>query len=123
MDEEDIEVRLAAKEGWAAAQGRQCVVVLATELTEELAQEGLARDVVRVVQDRRKEMGCEYTDRIRVGVVTKSTTLGAAVDAHSEYIKNETLTETLKLAPLDGVEGLDTTVSGHAIVLFAQVCT
>ncbi len=75
LDGDDIQVRLQAKEGWAAAQGRSCVVVLNTELTNELVQEGLARDVVRVIQDRRKELGCEYTDRIRIGLVTDSDEL------------------------------------------------
>ena len=64
LDNEDIEVRLQAKPGWAAAQGQTCVVVLATELTPELVAEGLARDFVRLVQDRRKDLGLEFTDRI-----------------------------------------------------------
>ena len=75
LDNEDIEVRLAAKDGWAAAQGKGCVVVLSTELTPELVAEGLARDVVRLIQDRRKEIGCEYTDRIEIGLVTTSAEL------------------------------------------------
>ena len=41
LDSEDIQVRLQAKDGWAAAQGRTCVVVLSTELTHELIREGL----------------------------------------------------------------------------------
>ena len=57
LDADDIQVRLQAKEGWAAAQGHAVVVVLATELTEELIREGLARELVRTIQDRRKEMG------------------------------------------------------------------
>ena len=68
LDSEDIQVRLQAKEGWAAAQGHEVVVVLATELTEDLILEGLARELVRTIQDRRKEMGCQFTDRIVVGV-------------------------------------------------------
>ncbi len=43
LDQEDIQIRLQAKEGWAAAQGTGCVVVLATELTDALIREGLAR--------------------------------------------------------------------------------
>ena len=50
LDAEDIQIRLQAKEGWAAAQGKACVVVLATELTEDLVREGLAREVARAVQ-------------------------------------------------------------------------
>ena len=45
LDEEDIQVRLQAKEGWAAAQGDHSVIVLATELNEDLLREGLARDL------------------------------------------------------------------------------
>ena len=75
LDSDDIQVRLQAKEGWAAAQGHAVVVVLATELTPELIREGLARELVRTIQDRRKEMGCQFTDRIVVGVVTESAEL------------------------------------------------
>ena len=39
------------------------MVVLSTELTPELIREGLARDVVRLIQERRKELDCQYTDR------------------------------------------------------------
>jgi len=66
LDSDDVQVRLQAKEGWAAAQGHASVVVLATELTEELIAEGLARELVRLIQDRRKELACDYTDRIAV---------------------------------------------------------
>ena len=58
--------------GWTSANDQGVVVVLSTELTPELIAEGLARDVVRMIQDRRKEIGCEYTDRIEVGIVTES---------------------------------------------------
>src|SRR5207244_13000583 len=48
LDNEDIQVRLQPKPGWAAAQGSNVVVVLSTELTPELLAEGLARDFVRI---------------------------------------------------------------------------
>ena len=70
LDSDDIEVRLQAREGWAAAQGPSCVVVLNTEVTDELRREGIAKDLIRTIQNQRKEIGCEYTDRIEVGIVT-----------------------------------------------------
>ena len=60
LDSADIQVRLQAKEGWAAAQGHNVVVVLATELTKELIREGIARELVRTIQDRRKDLGCQF---------------------------------------------------------------
>jgi isoleucyl-tRNA synthetase len=91
LDSQDIQVRLQAKPGWAAAQGKMCVVVLSTELTPELIAEGLAKDLVRVIQDRRKEMGFEFTDRIVVGLVADSEELIDAVKRFSSYIQGETL--------------------------------
>jgi isoleucyl-tRNA synthetase len=60
LSAEDIQVRLEARPGWAAAQGPQCVVVLATELNEELIEEGWAQDVKRLVQDYRKQRKLDF---------------------------------------------------------------
>ncbi|MEO1495778.1 MAG: isoleucine--tRNA ligase [Planctomycetota bacterium] len=91
LSPEEVEVRIKAKEGWAAANDRGVVVVLSTELTPELVREGLARDLVRVIQDRRKEIGCDFTDRIEVGVVTESSELRTAIEEFGDYIAGETL--------------------------------
>ncbi len=72
------------------------VVVLATELTDELIREGLARELVRTIQDRRKEMGCQFTDRIAVGIVTESAELAAAIEQFADYIRGETLAVNLR---------------------------
>ena len=100
LDSDDIQVRLQAKEGWAAAQGHAVVVVLATELTDELIREGLARELVRTIQDRRKEMGCQFTDRIAIGIVTESAEIKAAIEQFREYIRGETLAVEITLEPL-----------------------
>ncbi len=118
LDSDDIQVRLQAKEGWTAAQGKQCVVVLATELTPELIAEGLARELVRAIQDRRKEMKLEYTDRIRVGLVAKSAELAAAAKQFSDYIRGETLATELQSKPLAGVDPIEAKAAGEAIELY-----
>jgi isoleucyl-tRNA synthetase len=120
LENEDIQVRLQAKEGWAAAQGQEVVVVLATELTEDLIREGLARELVRVIQDRRKELGCEFTDRIEVGFVTGSAALAAAIEQFGDYIRNETLTLELKAAAIPGVEPLETTIGDDPLTLYLK---
>ena len=97
LDGEDILVRLQAKEGWAAAQGHGCVVVLATALTEELIQEGLARDAVRLIQDQRKTLGCDFADRIIIVITTTSQALVDAITQHKSFIEGETLAKTLTI--------------------------
>ena len=121
LDNEDIEVRLQAKDGWAAAQGRRSVVVLATELTDELIAEGIARELVRVVQDRRKELGCEFTDRIHVGLVTDSAELRAALEAHAEYFKSETLTTDVSFDVIEGAEAASVKAAGDTAELYLKV--
>ncbi|MBN1590790.1 MAG: class I tRNA ligase family protein, partial [Pirellulales bacterium] len=121
LDRDEIQIRLQAKEGWTAAQGRHCVVVLSTELTNELVAEGYARELVRAIQDRRKDIGCEYTDRIRVGIATDSPELRGAADKFADYLKGETLAVEIVLEPIAGVEPLELKVAGFDMTLFLKV--
>jgi isoleucyl-tRNA synthetase len=123
LDNEDIEVRLAAKQGWAAAQGKGCVVVLATELTPELVAEGQANDVVRLIQDIRKNIGCEYTDRIEIGLVTDSIELSQAITAHRDFIAGETLATRIVNEPLPNVQLAEANVGALPLKLYVRVAT
>ena len=87
---EDVQVTLKAKPGWMAAQGSQVVVVLSTEITEELKAEGMARDVVHLIQTARKDEQLDYQDRIKVRIDAGGP-VAAAILAYSDYIKRETL--------------------------------
>ena len=120
LSQEEILIRLEAKPGWTAAQGRNCVVVISTELTPELLAEGLARELVHAIQNRRKELQCQYTDRIRVGVVTSSDELRSAIQAHRQYIMHETLALELTDAALPEAEGAEVKLSGHPAVLYVR---
>jgi isoleucyl-tRNA synthetase len=123
LDNEDIEVRLTAKEGWAAAQGKGSVVVLATELTPDLVLEGTARDAVRVIQDRRKDINCLYTDRIEVALVTDAKEVRAAIEKFRDYIAQETLAVAITDRPLPGVEPIHVKVLGHELAIYIRVVT
>ena len=68
-------------------RARIVVVVLATELTPELIREGYAQDLKRFVQDRRKALDCEYTDRIQVGIDTESDEVWTAVQENLEFLR------------------------------------
>lgn len=121
LDGEDLQVRLQAKEGWAAAQGPTCVVVLSTDLTPALILEGLARDLVRSIQDRRKELNCDYTDRIEIGLVTEAAELQQAIRDNLQYITDETLAIKLDFEPLPGVQPTTTEIGDHPIKLYVRV--
>jgi isoleucyl-tRNA synthetase len=73
-------------------------VVLDTEVTPELAQEGLARDVVRAVQQARRDAGLEVSDRISL-TVTGSQDVWEATVAHQSLIVEETLASQFGSAP------------------------
>ena len=94
---DEVEVKAQAKEGFAVAEEGPYVAALVTELTPELSQEGLAREVVRRVQDLRKSAELDVADRIEL-FVEASAGLRSAVEAYQDYITTETLTSELQFA-------------------------
>jgi isoleucyl-tRNA synthetase len=93
---DEVEVKAQAKAGFAVAEEGAYVAALVTELTPELAQEGLAREFVRRVQDLRKTANLDVADRIEL-FVEASAGLRSAVEAHRDYVTSETLTTRLSL--------------------------
>jgi isoleucyl-tRNA synthetase len=90
-----------------ALPGNALVVSLETKLTPELEREGLARDVVRQVQEARKRSGLEVTDHIALEIsVRHFDQLREAVEEHKELIAGETLADRLEVTdqPLEGGE-------------------
>jgi isoleucyl-tRNA synthetase len=71
-------------------------VVLNTEVTPELAAEGLARDMVRAIQQARKDAGLNVSDRIRTSVEAAQDVVDA-LEANAELVKTETLTLELEV--------------------------
>ena len=77
-------------------------VVLDTEVTPELAEEGLARDVVRAVQQARRDAGLDISDRVTL-TVAGNDAVQAAVRAHERLIAEETLATTVTVLRLDAL--------------------
>ncbi|NJC71661.1 isoleucine--tRNA ligase [Planosporangium thailandense] len=92
--EYELKLVAADAENSAPLPGGEGVVVLDTAVTPELAAEGLARDVVRVVQLARREAGLEVTDRIAL-VVDAPAQVAAAVEAHRDFLAAETLADSV----------------------------
>jgi isoleucyl-tRNA synthetase len=81
-------------------------VGLDTELTEELSREGDARDLVRGVQNLRKDTGLEVTDRIAL-TLFGSDRLKAAWESFSDYVAAETLATSVEWGRADGQTPID----------------
>jgi isoleucyl-tRNA synthetase len=112
---------LSANAGWAAAQGRNLVVVISTELTDDLIRQGKARDVVRLVQDRRKEMQLGFTDRILLTLQTDDEHLRQAIQENAAYIQSETLAIELRESLAGGHEYIERDVSGALLLIAIEV--
>ncbi len=92
----------------AAVLDSGAFIILDTEITETLAAEGYARDVIRKVQATRKDSGLHVSDRIalKIGVPSEQV---AAVEEHREMIAKETLALTVEISGT-GAETVDVTV-------------
>jgi isoleucyl-tRNA synthetase len=111
---DDVDLSQETGGGWGTASGGGVTVALDLDVTPELAREGLAREVVRLVQDARKEAGLEVTDRIEV-TIDADGPIAAAVEAHAERIAAEVLATRLQVGTVTDEPGRE--IDGHAIRL------
>ena len=99
--------KLVSKDAGAAGElpGSSGIVVLDCQVTPELEAEGIARDLVRVIQQARREKGLDVSDRIRLTIDAPEGVVAAA-KAHESLIRSETLAvEVAYRAVADGVGG------------------
>ena len=97
---EDVLLETSAPEGYAVAEDGDVLVALDTALTPELKLEGAARDLVRAIQDARKEAGLAISDRITLYLNASdggAALLGQLVDQHGANVQGETLATELAL--------------------------
>ncbi|HNP33359.1 MAG TPA: isoleucine--tRNA ligase, partial [Flavobacterium sp.] len=104
---DDVEISSQDIPGWLVANANGITVALDITLTEELKNEGIARELVNRIQNIRKDSGFEVTDKIKVQLQSNEE-LENAVKQNVTYIKSETLTETLDfVADLNGAAEIE----------------
>ena len=94
---EDVELRATRHEAFALAEEAGWAVALDLVLDDELRAEGAVRELIRAVNDLRKDLGFEIADRVRVEVHTDDDVLHAAIDGHRATIISEVLASDLVL--------------------------
>ncbi|HET6628594.1 MAG TPA: isoleucine--tRNA ligase [Woeseiaceae bacterium] len=87
---EDVLVETHSAAGYTCSEDSGFLVALDTTLTEELVREGMARELVRTVQEARKQAGLEVSDRIVLGV-SGTPAVAAALGTYRDYLMAETL--------------------------------
>jgi isoleucyl-tRNA synthetase len=90
ITKQDVEVKQIAKQGWSIAIEDDFAVGVNTELTSELENEGLVRELIHKIQLMRKKADFNLVDRIKIFYQT-TPKLKEAIHAHLDYLKNETL--------------------------------
>jgi isoleucyl-tRNA synthetase len=99
---EDVLVEKSDKKGFQTAESDSVAIALDVELTPELKQEGLVRDVIRHLQVLRKDTGLKVEQRIQLGIEAEKD-IAEALEKHLEEVKSELLAEECRLS-LEGFQ-------------------
>jgi isoleucyl-tRNA synthetase len=100
--------------GTVALPGNTGLVVLDTAVTPELAREGLGRDVVRLVQQARRDAGLEVSDRITLTLDAPEPVVDA-VREHETFVAGEVLATSVEYAPVLEPTTAGTVSDGHEV--------
>ncbi len=99
---EDVEIASEDIPGWLVTNDGEITVALDITITEELKQEGIAREFVNRIQNLRKDKNFEVTDKINIRI-KRHEEVNEAVEKHKNYIGSQTLAENIELVnELDG---------------------
>lgn len=96
---EDVEILTEDMPGWLVATEGSLTIALDIELTQELVEEGIARELINRIQNIRKSSGLEITDRILV-TISDNATIAPAVEHFNDYIAAQVLAAQVKVADI-----------------------
>jgi isoleucyl-tRNA synthetase len=117
---EEIEVQKEESQGYAIESDGSVAIALATELTEDLQDEGFARELISKIQNMRKANGLDVTDHINVKVNTSDRVLSAA-KKHERFIMQETLAHSLEFLDTEKLDGgTNWTINGEQAAIAVQ---
>jgi isoleucyl-tRNA synthetase len=112
LEATDVEVRAQRHEAFALSEDDGWAVALDLELDDDLRAEGLARELVRALNDLRKDLGFEIADRVRV-TLDVPIAMRSAIETHGDWIAGEVLATSLELGELTDGRVID--IDEHAL--------
>ena len=118
LTEEDLLIDAAQMEGYVSEQNADITVVLDTNLTPELIEEGFVRELISKIQTMRKEAGFEVMDKIRV-YAKGNEKISDILTRFCDQIKDEVLAESIELDQLQGYEK-EWNINGEKVVLSVE---
>ncbi|MDF1549447.1 MAG: isoleucine--tRNA ligase [Bacteroidales bacterium] len=97
---ESGEVEISSQDipGWLVATNNKLTVALDVTVTDDLREEGIAREFINRIQNFRKELGLEVTDKIKLGI-REHAEINEAISKHKDFISLQTLADELNLLP------------------------
>jgi len=97
LSREELDIRVEGRDGYSLVQDGPYGVALDLEITDELRAEGIAREVVRAVQDLRKVKGLAVEDRIKLQLHSSEDVVASALEQHRDFIAHEVLATELTM--------------------------
>lgn len=95
VDLSDVEIATEDMPGWLVANEGTLTIALDVTITEELRQEGIARELVNRIQNIRKSSGYEIVDKINVRILSTDAIINEAVENYNAYISTQTLAKSI----------------------------
>lgn len=117
LSEEHVLITIDSKEGFDVESHAGLFIILDTQLTDELIEEGFVREFISRIQQMRKTNDYEMMDHIRI-FYTATETLTKAIENHTEFIKSETLADELVCEAKEDMK--EETLNGEATSLFVE---
>jgi isoleucyl-tRNA synthetase len=96
---EDVEITSEDIPGWLVANDGKLTVALDINVTEELREEGIAREFINRIQNIRKDSNFDVTDKIEIQI-QKHELINKAITKYSEYIGTQTLAKSIDLVEI-----------------------
>ena len=115
LTKDDLLIDMTQKQGFVSEMDNTVIVVLDTDLTPDLIEEGFVREIISKVQTMRKEAGFEVTDHITV-YVQNNKSISSVLKANVTFIKSEVLAEQICYEQMEGYQK-EWNINGEKVVL------